>query len=127
MKVQIRICRHLYNMLKKAPVKGMLHSCFRSSMNMVCQYGMITFLAKGKSLQPFSICLEWNGDFKLIEEMLRLRGTELQLSDQGLWIGNFQLFEFEITQILDLKKKSDRNLKARSSKLYPQFPGTSGR
>lgn len=41
-------------------------------MNMVCQYGMITFLAKGKSLQPFSICLEWNGDFKLIEEMVRV-------------------------------------------------------
>lgn len=58
--------------------------------------------------------------------MLRLRGTELQLSDQGLWIGNFQLFEFEITQILDLKKP-DRDFKAWGSKLYPQFPGTSGR
>ena len=121
MKVQIRICRHLYNMLKKAPVKGMLHSCFRSSMNMVCQYGMITFLAKGKSLQPFSICLEWNGDFKLIEEMLRLRGTELQLSDQGLWIGNFQLFEFEITQILDLKKSQTETLKPGAANFIRSF------
>lgn len=121
MKVQIRICRHLYNMLKEAPVKGMLHSCFRSSMNMVCQYGMITFLAKAKSLQPFSICLEWNGDFKLIEEMLRLRGTELQLSDQGLWIGNFQLFEFEITQILDLKKSQTETLKPGAANFIRSF------
>ena len=121
MKVQIRICRHLYNMLKEVPVKGMLHSCFRSSMNMVCQYGMITFLAKGKSLQPFSICLEWNGDFKLIEEMLRLRGTELQLSDQGLWIGNFQLFEFEITQILDLKKSQTETLKPGAANFIRSF------
>lgn len=121
MKVQIRICSHLYNMLKEAPVKGTLHSCFHSSMNMMCQQEMITFLTKEKSLQPFSISLEWNGDFKFLEEMFRLRETELQLSVKGFWIGNFQIFEFEIVEILDLRKSQTETLKPRAANFIRSF------
>lgn len=54
MKVRVRICSRLYEALSEQTLEGTLHSCFHRAMNMAYENGLVTFLAKEKSLQPFS-------------------------------------------------------------------------
>ena len=55
MKVQIRICSQLYETLSEKEIEGTLHSCFHRAMNIAYENGLVTLLAKEKSLQPFSL------------------------------------------------------------------------
>lgn len=107
MKVRVRICSCLYKALSGQTMEGNLHSCFHRAMNMAYENGLVTFLAKEKSLQPFSLNLDWSGDFLFVEELARSRGRNMRLNLQGLWIGTYQVFEFESFEILDLKKRQN--------------------
>ena len=110
MKVRVRICSCLYEVLSERTLKGTLHSCFHRAMNMAYENGLVTFLAKEKSLQPFSLTLDWSGDFLFVKELVRSRGTEMRLNLQELWIGTYQVFEFETFEILNLKKRQSEIL-----------------
>lgn len=110
MKVRVRICSRLYEALSEQTLEGTLHSCFHRAMNMAYENGLVTFLAKEKSLQPFSLNLDWSGDFLFVKELVRSRGTEMRLNMQGLWIGTYQVFEFETFEILNLKKRQSEIL-----------------
>lgn len=104
MKVRVRICSRLYELLSKQTMEGNLHSCFHRAMNMVYEKGLVTFLAIENNLQPFSLNLDWSSDFLFVEELVRSKGTNMQLNLQGLWFGTYQVFEFESFEILNLKK-----------------------
>lgn len=53
MKVRVRICSRLYEALSEQTLEGTLHSCFHRAMNMAYENGLVTFLAKEKSLHLF--------------------------------------------------------------------------
>ena len=121
MKVRVRICSRLYEALSEQTLEGTLHSCFHRAMNMAYENGLVTFLAKEKSLQPFSLNLDWSGDFMFVKELVRSRGTEMRLNLQGLWIGTYQVFEFETFEILNLKKRQSEILNPAAANFIRSF------
>ena len=73
MKVRVRICSRLYEALSEQTLEGTLHSCFHRAMNMAYENGLVTFLAKEKSLQPFSLNLDWRSEERRVGKECRSR------------------------------------------------------
>ena len=89
----------------------------------MCQQGMITFLVSGKSLQPYSVSLEWDGNFDFLKEIPYAETSEWLLSDRGLRVGTFPLFEFERIKVFDLRKTQTEILKPMAANYIRSFLG----
>lgn len=50
---------------------------------MAYENGLVTFLAKEKSLQPFSLNLDWSGDFMFVKELGTFQGNRNAVKSAG--------------------------------------------
>lgn len=83
------VCASLIDMLQENEYKLRLHSAFRHAANLSSSIGMITLLAPGKGVQPFSAVLDHPFPFAGLPE------EEMRITSAGIFWHEERLFSFE--------------------------------
>ncbi len=111
----LKICQALLGQLCASFVPVTVHSAFQSAANLSAPFGLVTLLQPGKSLQPYSLLLEQEMDFRKLEN-----GT-LYLSHEGLWRSGVMEVSFSRAQITDLTYRPRGLCAAESTEVIRSF------